>query len=316
MRNEKLLGWLVLVAMCVGMPGCDDDAGSEASAEAADDGEAAPKLDEPGTHGLLLEICEGLVAEGFASKCGTEADLCGEDSGCLQLAGTEPAEVTTDRNSEDPPVDLETLFDRIDFLDEEAKEAITSSGTFTVGEPAAEGEVFVEIDVDRYDYFITSGGVDGGGSSSESPEAQLDGLLTPLGVDQRQVELHAANTGATSSTGETTVLSLGYHIYRVVNGIRVESDRLVINFDLDGTVERINGNWPRIDYANSQFSTSYDSTAELVADVLETFATYNIVANELEDVSLSLSYRVDEANLTLTLYLSILRGISFFEMRL
>jgi hypothetical protein len=291
-------------------------------------GSKTPEADDVAQTGLLLEVCEDLVDRGFVETCGTEPDECSDSArgGCLQLEGADivvgrhgPDDVDTD--SEDPPVDVAGLLEMIPFVDKSARENIPVTGTVIIGDPAAEGEVYVEIDPEIADYDITDGQMltavasGEGAFGDEYYRSNVSGFFPVMGIDPTQAVFEIRGQGATSSDGSSGIMSKTVFVMREVNGIQVLSNRLIFDYRADtGELSEIKGTWNRVDYANSQFAIDAPSIDDLASGLVSRFEELDIESSSLGDVILSLSYRVDEDSQTLDLMLEIAKGLTVVDM--
>ena len=275
--------------------------------------------------GFLLQICQRLIEQHFADACGTRPGECADSGteGCLQLGGADIVigEGSVDSGTEDPPVDVAGLLDRLPFVDESDKRQLPATGVIIIGDPSADGGAHVEIDPEIADYDITDG--EPGGASSTGTAAfddeyfrnDVESFFGVMGIDPSQALFQITGVGSTSGDGTSTVQSKSVFVMREVNGIRVPSDQVIFNYGPGtGELTEIKGTWTRIDYANSQFDIDADSVDDVTSDLISRFEQIGVEPLALQDVIVFLSYRVDEATRTLDLMLQISAGVSTHDM--
>lgn len=299
----------------------DSDSDSDTETSTCDDyGEDAdPESQVP----LLALICEALIEKGFADKCGDLDDQCvPSDTSCIQLYGSEnDIGPYGDVNicTSDPPQDLYALFGMIDFLPEEAQDSITEEGAYW-GNPASETDPYLEIDLTTGDFRIVHGGY----PESIDPEDETinesyyeDEVFRysfPMGVAPSQIDMEITGTMSDDGNGNTQLLKRVAFVYREINQMRLEDDRLLFEFaPADGQLYEISGDWTPINYAGSQFTSDYETIDELADDLIADFAEHGIESAESTDIAMTLAYRLAEGSEGFSLDL-VLQYLSTYEI--
>jgi hypothetical protein len=254
---------------------------------------------------VLCSICDGLVAQGFADRCGAEASPCGyTETGCVQISDVDVAlgpDNPVNASTTELPRDMVALFGMIDFLPEEAVDAIQDSGIITWGDPSAEGEPYLEIDMDRGEYNIESGqipnAIDPADETLEDGfyEQDVQSYFQPMGIDAAQTSMTIGDIVMSDGTQEW-LMSKNVDVYRDINQIPV-LNRLILSYSPDdGHLISLNGDWSILDYADSQFELKYASIDEAVSQVIAQLNEQGVSSADQEDVEMGLIYLVVESS--------------------
>lgn len=306
-----------------GGAGGSSDAGGAAST-AGSPGGAAGGPSAP--VGFLLQICRNLVERGSIDVCGTEPEQCESsgDGGCLQLGGADivlrGGSGSIGPETTDPALDVAGLLDRLPFVAQSDKENLPSTGPVIIGDPAAEGEVYVEIDPDAATFEATDGQISAAGGASGGPfdgayyQRSVEELFPVMGIAEAQVLSEVSGVVGEDSDGTSTLMSRTVVVVRVVNGIQVSRNELRFDFHPEnGELAGISGTWTRVDYTSSQFeldASVQDTASALVAR----FEELKIDPSALQGVLLYPYYRIDEDSRALDLVLCIVKGNLILEM--
>jgi hypothetical protein len=273
-----------------------------------------------GRQDFLNESCDALVNRDFVKSCNPEqgeefehdcAYLCDSDS----QKQPKPGCVTP--KTEDPPSDLIALFESIEFIGSDAVNENVSEGTITWGDESIDGSPYLEIDLDEGDYRILSGKIpsmiepDDDKMPDDYYEEDIEKYLELMGVDPTQIDLisshisvtTASNNGGQASTKESNKIT---YVHRIVNGIRVETDRLIFSHDqLDGSLLSIKGRWHPVNYAESQFELVHSSMDELIDDIIDQFTENDWNQPKNGSITIAFAYRVEPSRQDFVLDLGI-----------